>query len=487
MLVDDDGRRLSFGEYRDRCERVAAGLAAHGVSPGARVSWQLPTWLESVVLVGALARLGAVQNPLLPIYRGREVGFIVEQLAPRLVIVPTTWNGFDFATATRAAVERLVGCEVLTCDRGGALPDGDAAGLPPFAPPPPDAVRWVFYTSGTTADPKGAQHTDASVIAAAHGPIEALEMDEDDRQAVVFPLTHIGGILSVVQSLVTGSGLILIEAFDPERSIPVLANDDATLIGAGTPFFLAYLHAQRAQPDRPLFPKARAFPAGGMPKPPEIHYEVQRELGGAGVVSGYGMTECPVATMNTIRDPDDKLAETEGRPTRGVDVRVVKLDGSAAVDGEEGELLVRGPQLFRGYLDTTLDDGAFDDGYLRTGDLGRWDADGYLVITGRVKDVIIRKGENISAAEVENLLYEHPQVADVAVIGVPDQATGERACAVVVPADPDAPPTLDALTEHLRASGLMVQKLPEQIEIVDALPRNPGGKVLKHELRARYS
>jgi cyclohexanecarboxylate-CoA ligase len=487
LLVDETARRLSFGEYHDACTRVAAGLAAMGVGESTRVSWQLPTWLESVVLVGALARLGAVQNPLLPIYREREVRFITEQLSPALLVVPSTWRDFDYEATARAVADDQPGLEVLVCDRGQPLPEGEPSSLPPFTAPPSGRVRWIFYTSGTTADPKGAQHTDASVIAAALGPVHAVEIDQDDRGAVVFPLSHIGGILSVVQSLMTGSAMILIEAFDPATTIPVLAREGATSIGAGTPFFLAYLHAQRAQPDIPLFPRARAFPAGGMPKPPEIHYEVKRELGGAGVISGYGMTECPVSTMNTLHDPDDKLSTTEGRPTRGVELRIVTLNGVPARAGEEGELRVKGPMMFRGYVDTSLDEHAFDDqGFLRTGDLGYLDDDGYVVITGRVKDIIIRKGENISAAEIENLLYEHPKVADVAVIGLPDPKTGERCCAVVVAQDPSASPGLAELTDYLREQGLMTQKLPEQLEVVDALPRNPTGKILKHELRARF-
>jgi non-ribosomal peptide synthetase component E (peptide arylation enzyme) len=189
-----------------------------------------------------------------------------------------------------------------------------------------------------------------------------------------------------------------------------------------------------------------------------------------------------------VRDGDEKLANTEGRPTRGVEVRVVKLDGAPAAPGEEGELRVKGPMLFRGYVDPTLDADAFDGaGFLRTGDLGYLDPDGYLVISGRVKDIIIRKGENISAQELENLLFLHAEVADVAVIGLPDPACGERACAVVVPSDPAAPPTLEALTAFLRTQGLMPQKLPEQLALVDAIPRSPTGKVPKHELRAQFA
>ena len=488
LAVDEDGRALTFAEYRDACERVAAGLAARGVGTGTRVSWQLPSWMESVILIGALARLGAVQNPMLPIYREREMRFIAHQLAPAVWVVPSEWRGFDYGATAHAVAAELPATEVLVWDRGDALPEGDPATLPPFVAPPPDATRWVFYTSGTTADPKGARHTDATVIAAGLGVIDRTGIRPDDVAAVVFPITHVGGVLSLLEALATGSAFVLVEAFDPATSIAVLAREGTSLVGAGTPFCLAYLAVQRRDPDTPLFPRARMFPSGGMPKPPELFYEVKAELGGAGMVSGYGMTECPVCTMNDPADPDERLAETEGRPTPGAELRIVTLAGGVAAPGEEGEIRVKAPQRFLGYLDPALDADAFDaDGFLRTGDLGVVDAEGYVTITGRVKDIIIRKGENISAQEVEDHLYAQPGVGDVAVIGLPDPVSGERVCAVVVPADPAAPPTLADLTKALRARGLMVQKLPEQLEVVDDLPRNPTGKVLKHELRARFT
>ncbi len=484
MAVDEDKRTLSFVEYRVAAERTAAGLRQLGVGEGTPVSWQLPTWIESMVLVAALARLGAVQNPMLPIYREREVRFITQQTGARLLIVPSVWKGFDFGTMAMGVAKEMGGLEVLVADR--SLPEADIEGLPP-ASPSEDAIRWVFYTSGTTADPKGAQHTDLTVMASAIGMAKAVEITDADRSALVFPFTHIGGIGWLFTALMTGCRQILVEAFDPAVTIEVLRREGVTLAGAGTPFHMAYLAAQRAHPEERLFPEVRAFPGGGAAKPPQLHYEVKRELGGVGIVSGYGLTECPILAMASVHDPDEKLAETEGRTTPGVQVRVVALDGRVVGAGEEGEIRVRGPQLFHGYLDRSLDADAFDaDGFFRTGDLGIVDAEGYVTITGRVKDVIIRKGENVSAKEVEDLLFTHPKIADAAVIGLPDPALGERCCAVVVSAAPQDPPTLPELFEFLKGEGLMVQKIPEQLEVVAVLPRNPAGKVLKHELRAQY-
>jgi acyl-CoA synthetase (AMP-forming)/AMP-acid ligase II len=226
---------------------------------------------------------------------------------------------------------------------------------------------------------------------------------------------------------------------------------------------------------------------GGSPKPPQLHFEAKERLGTAGIVSGYGMTECPMLAWNRPEDDDEDLATTEGVPVPGVDVLIVKPDGELAAPGEEGEVRVRGLQLMKGYVDAALDNDAFDQAaYFRTGDVGRLDGRSRLTITGRLKDIIIRNMENISAAELESLLYDHPKVADVAVIGLPDRQTGERACVVVVAVDASDPPTLAELCEHLLATGLSKRKLPEQLELVDGLPRNAMEKVVKGELRTRF-
>ena len=261
-----------------------------------------------------------------------------------------------------------------------------------------------------------------------------------------------------------------------------------TQAGAGTYFHQVYLQAQRQLPDgERLFPDVRTFPGGGAPKPPQLHDALKDEFDCTGIISGYGLTEAPILTMAHADDPDEVLANTEGRAGPGVSLRIVTLDEEEAPVGEEGEVRAKGQQVTRGYLDPSLMDEAFDaDGWFRTGDLGMLDADGNLTITGRIKDVIIRKGENISAKELEDLLFAHPSVADVAVVGLPDADRGELACAVVVPAD-GASFAFDDMTSYLTDEGMITRKLPERLEIVDALPRNPTGKVLKFELRDRFS
>ena len=490
LAHEDTGQELTFAGYRDACLRAAAGLFTdYGVTAGTSVSWELPTWNESLVLVGALARLGARQNPLIPIYRGREVSFITAQSDASLLIVPTIYRGFDFEAMALDIAGNRSGLAVLVVDRD--LPEGDPADLPAVPAEPTAAedapIRWLFYTSGTTADPKGAQHTDLSVMASALAMSECLDIGPEDVSGLVFPFTHIGGIGWLIAALFTGCRLLITESFDPVATPSYLAANQVTLAGSGTTFHLAYLQAQRAAGARSIFPHIRSYPGGGAPKPPQLHYDLKREIGGVGIVSGYGLTEAPIVVMATTDDPDQKLADTEGRPTPGVELIVVGLDGTRAGPGQEGEIRLKGPQVIRGYLDPALDAEAFDDdGYFRSGDLGIVDQDGFVTITGRLKDVIIRHGENISAKEVEDLLYAHPAVADVAVIGLPDPKTGERACAVVATKEGQTF-SFDDMTSYLKSSGLRVQAIPEQLELVASVPRNPAGKILKHTLRETYS
>ncbi len=481
MALDEAGRTMTFADYHLRCLRAAAGLAALGVREGSNVSWILPSRFEALVLCGALSRLGAVQNPILPIYRQREVRFILEQSACTTLIVPGTFRGFDYPPM---ADEATAGLDVQIVIAGPDLPGGDPASLAVYRPAF-DEMRWLFYSSGTTADPKGAKHTDRSLSAANDGMQWSMQVTDADRAAVVFPVTHVGGLVWLFNTLQTGVELLMVETFNPLETPAWLGHNGCTCAGAGTVFWMAYLTAQRRlAPHERLLPDVRIFNGGGAPKPTTLHAEMM-EAFGAPLIGGWGLTESPINTMVHVDDPDDKKATTDGRPCPGVSLRVV-INSHECEPGEEGELRVKGPQVCLGYLDASLDADAFDNlGWFRTGDLGVVDRDGFVSITGRLKDIIIRKGENISAKEIEDLLHGHPKVADVAIIGVPDDASGERACAVVITAG-DTPITFDEMTEHLLRANLSKHKVPEQLEFVDALPRNPTGKVLKKDLRVQF-
>lgn len=483
LIEDDTDRTLTARQWRDASLEVAAALYAQGISAGTTVSWQLPTLAESAILMLALARLGAVQNPIIHILREREVSFIVGQLESALLITPSVWRGVDYGElAAAVAAER--GCASMIIERG-KLPSGDPASLPPPPTGEGDPVRHVYYSSGTTAEPKGARHTDRSVMAAATATV--LMSDGDDVSPVAFPFTHIGGIAQTVTSLYTGAPMVLFEAFDKVASPIVMAAHGATKLGSSLPFFLAFAAAQREHGSAPLFPRLRSLASGGAPKPPGLFFQM-REVLGVPILSNWGLTEFPIATASFDDDLDVDLATTEGRPLPNVSVKVVGADGVEVGPGQEGELMVKGPQALKGYVDASLDAAAFDaEGYFHTGDIGFVGPRGHVTITGRTKDIIIRNAENLSALEIEGVVYSHPKVADVAVIGVPDPRTGERALAVIVLAPGVESLTLAELAEHSRAQQLAIQKVPERLEFVAALPRNSMGKVLKQELRKRYT
>ena len=494
MLVDESGRSLTFAEFKDQAERVAAGLQDLGVAEGTPVTWVLPTRIETVLVSFALSRLGAVQNPIIHIYRHREVEFCIRQTGAELVVHPGVWSGFDYGAMVGEIVAGL-DHEVQTLAGYDTLPEGDPATLPPVSDPSgAGAVRWLYYTSGTTSDPKGVKHTDASLIAGGVGLARALDMTETDVGSIAFPYAHIGGPDYMVTMLAAGFGAVLVERFDPAAAVLSYARHGVTMAGGSTVFyqmFLAEDRKSRESAGRPAMPALRVLSGGGAPKPPEVYFRVKEQMG-VPVAHGYGMTECPMISQGSPHDSDQQLAYTDGHPVHGCEVSIVAVapDGgeAPAPAGIQGEVRVRGPMLFAGYTDPDLDAAAFDArGRFRTGDLGVLGPDGHLTLTGRVKDVIIRKGENISAKEIEDVLYAHPKVGAAAVIGLSDPERGERVCAVVETAPDSDDLTFDEMVEACVAAGLARQKVPEQLEIHPvALPRNATLKILKHKLREVY-
>ncbi len=475
---------MSCRDVRDEVEEVAAGLQALGIGEGTAVTWVLPTRIETVVLSFALSRLQAIQNPIIHIYRHREVGFCVAQTGAQFVFTPGEWGGFDYA-AMAAEISADLPDPPRVIDGYHELPHGDPSTLPP-PPSDGDTVRWLYYTSGTTSDPKGVKHSDHTLLAAGTGLAMALEADERDVGTIAFPYAHIGGPDYIVMMLVNGFPAVLIEKFTPAGAVEAYAANDATIIGGSTAFYQMFL-TEDQKVDGPALPRLRLMAGGGAPKPPEIYFEVKEKMG-VPIAHGYGMTECPMICQGSPSDTDDQLAHTEGAPIHGCRVDIVAIDGTPAAPGEEGEVRVSGPMLFKGYTDPSLDVDAFDEaGRFRTGDLAVMRDDGHVTLTGRVKDIIIRKGENISAKEIEDVLYTLPQVENAAVIGLPDDERGEMVCAVVEMAKGQAPLTFEQMVAACEAAGLMRQKTPERLEIHDGpLPRNATMKILKHELRELY-
>jgi len=446
--VVDANRRLTYAELDVAVDAVVAGLRQEGVQPGDAVSSQLPNCIESMLLCFAADRLGAVHNPIVTIYRDREVGFIRREAQSALFI---------------DAPEAVLAMSVL-----GARPQHPKVDA--------KAPHYLLYTSGSTADPKGVLHSDRTLLAECRAQAEYHGMTDDEVFVMPSPVAHVSGLLyGILLPVLLGATSVLMPTWDPTRFLELVQAERGTFCGGATPFLQGVV--EHPHLDRYDLSSFRLFPCGGADVPPELIRTAMARLY-VRTGRGYGSTEFPSITSSSgPGEPDDKRAETDGRPIGANEVRI-----------NDGEIEARGPELFLGYRNPALDADAFtDDGWLRTGDLGYLDDEGYLTVTGRLKDIVVRSGEKLSAREIEELLHEHPKVRAVAVVAVPDARTGERACACVVPRDPSDAPSLEELGQFLLGRNISQRKLPEQLALVDEIPMTASGKVKKHELRARLT
>ena len=490
-MVDGAGR-CTYAELARTVERVAHGLAAHGVERGRVVSCQLPNWSEFIVVLLAAARLGAVVNPIPPIYRASELRFMLNRLESCVVVIPGTFRGFDHVAMLAALRPELPRVEHVFVARGepgesmrpfGALTEtawearAGRRGLPGTDP---DQVNEVIFTSGTTGEPKGVMHTPNTVLAIVHPVIERLQLSERDVILMSSTFAHQTGYLyGYCLTLVLGATGVWLDVWNPTAAARLIEAERVTFTMGATPF----LHDLTYVPATHDLSSLRVFISAGAPIPRPLVRDARARLGCA-ISPGWGMTENGLVTCNGLHDPEEKVFTTDGHPVRGMELRIVDGDGQSVPPGGEGELLVRGPSQFVGYFkrpDFTRESYTAD-GWFRTGDRGRLDADGYLAITGRSKDLIIRGGENIPVAEIENVLFTHPKIAGVAVVGMPDARLGERACACVVP-KPGESLTLAELVAWLESRQLARQKFPERLELVAEFPMTPSGKVQKFRLR----
>jgi cyclohexanecarboxylate-CoA ligase len=410
-----------------------------------------------------------------------------------VLVVPGIVRGVDHRELARAVRERAPDLEHVLTVRAApgdgmqaleALEDTPASPLPP-TPLGPDEVSMLFYTSGTTADPKGVLHTPSTLGSIVRFHAELLQPSPDDRSLLQFPLTHIGGlVMFVMLPIAHGSSTVFTEGFDPELALDLIERHQVTSAGGPPAVLQAMFAARNFSPAKVR--SIRGSGSGAADVSPELMRETKERFGGALTYRSYGLTECPMFTSGGPDDPEEKRFGTDGRPVPGCVARIVDEAGRPVGPNVEGEIEAFGPQLCAGYLDPALNAVFTADGYIRTGDLAVVDEAGYVRITGRRKDIIIRKGENLSAKGIEDDLSAHPKVADVAVIGVPDPQSGERVCACVVLRDGAEPLGLPEVRAFMEARGVMRQKIPEQLEVLPELPRNATGKVKKDVLRRRF-
>ncbi|MGH2784604.1 MAG: AMP-binding protein [Actinomycetota bacterium] len=486
--LSEDGRSFVYGELHELIERLAGHLAHMGVEPGDVVSWQLPNWRDAAVIHHAALRAGAIPNPVNPIFRGRELRYVLREAKPRVLFVPGVFRRFDHAAlAGRLRGEGLV--EHVVTVRAATAPAIALDDLlsQPADPAPTPLVRpsdpaLLLYTSGTTSNPKGVLHSHETLLYEIDSLRRVHAITHDDCYLGGSPVTHIAGLVyGLLMPFAIGTRTALLERWDAGRALELIASERATF-QTGAPTFLQMLseHPSLRKHDLSSF---RLFSTGGANIPTEMIRAAEATLG-CTVKRAYGSTEVPTLTATAFEDPEELRLGTDGRAIDPAEIRIAAPDGSPLKAREEGEIWARSPEVFIGYRNAELDRDAFtDEGWFRTGDLGRLDDAGYLRVTGRLKDIIIRGGENISVKEVEDLLAEHPAVADVAIVGMPDPVLGERACAFVAPRK-GATLTFEEMTAFLMSREIARQKFPERLELKAKLPKTASGKVLKQALRA---
>ncbi len=473
----------------ERGRRLAAGLRGRGIGPGDLVAFQLPNWIEAAATFFGLATLGAVLVPVVHSYGPRELSFILQQSGARALITADRFGRLDYAATLaglRPSLRHLELVVMVTAER--ALPAdavafdvvASADPLPGAVAVDPDAPAVIGYTSGTTADPKGVIHTHRSFVAEIH-QLAAIQPDGDRPALVAAPVAHAIGMLGgLLLPLYRGRAIHLTDVWRPAEVLEAMRSADLTAGSGATVFLTSLLDAPGFTADDAA--RIGRVGLGSAPVPAAV--AERAEALGIGVVRAYGSTEHPSTTGSLPDAPRAKRNRTDGRALPGVELRLLDEQGREVAAGEPGEIWSRGPDLCAGYTDPALTRATFDaEGWFASGDIGVLDADGYLTITDRKKDIIIRGGANISAAEIEELLARLPGVAEVAVVAAPDARLGERACAFVRLRPEAHAFDLAVACSHLEAAGLARQKWPEELRIVDEFPRTPSGKIKKFALR----
>lgn len=486
--VVDRNHRLTYRDLDQKSDQLASSLEHLGIGKGEVVSFQLPNWYQTNIIVLALIKLGVVINPIVPIYREREVAFILGQSRSRAIIIPDSFRGFDYVGMLKKIKPNLPLLQhiiVLGPEVGEGLTSLESLLVGPGESWPrkeidPDEVQLLLYTSGTTAQPKGVQHTHNTLIGEAFIDTDFWQLTRDDVIFMPSPVTHISGYCNALQTpFILGASVVLMDIWDPEKGLDLIEKEKCTFTVLATPFLQQML-------DSPTITKRNIpnffFICGGAYIPPEL---IKRAWNTAGwrAVRVYGSTEAPTVTLG-IRPGGsmEKAAETDGLIVN-YEVQIVDFENRPLPAGKDGEIVVKGPKLFAGYRDSSLNEESFDaDGWFHTGDLGRVSTDGYLQITGRKKDIIIRGGENLSVKEIEDMLHLHPAVEVAAAVAMPDVVMGEKVCAYVK-VRKGADLTFEELRKFLMEHSLAKQKWPERLEIIDEFPMTPSGKIKKNELR----
>jgi acyl-CoA synthetase len=480
-------RQVTFQQLDVLSRRFGAGLRALGVRPGDPVVYQLPNSVEAAATFLGLAALGAVLVPVAGFYGRKELIDIVNSTQASLLVTVATHESRNYLAELRDSRSQMPALSTVVLCGGPPVRDAiafeDMLAAEPMtviAPVNPDTPVMFAFTSGTSGRSKGVIHTHRSLGAEVRHHLDVMVPRSATPQVMASPIAHAAGMtLGLLAPIRRGEPINYADTFDIDFILDVCAQQRLAP-GGGAAVFLSALIDHQSFTDEIAERMGYVILGGSIV--PEALVDKARDRGVA-VLRSYGSTEHPTISSGRVGDGVDALRRSDGRPLPGVEVVTRRPDGLPAPAGVEGEIHTRGPDRCAGYLDPSDNAGTFDaDGWYATGDLGVLDAAGYLAVTGRAKDLIIRNGFNISPAEVENALLTYPGVKEVAVVGVPDDNTGERAVAFVEPSG-SAAPTLADLTSHLAAIGMAKPKWPEELRVVGTFPRTASGKVQKYILR----
>jgi len=486
-------RRFTYRELAAMADRIAVGLSRLGVGRNDVVALQLPNWWQFTLTYLACARIGAVLNPLMHIFRERELSFMLKHAQAKVAVVPKVFRGFDHEQMLEGLKPGLPNLTQLVVVGGnGANSFENLLSGPPWEQEPdagriltanrpgPDDVTQLIYTSGTTGEPKGVMHTANTVMANIIPYAERLRLGSGDVVLMASPMAHQTGFMyGLMMPIMLRASVVLQDVWDPKKAVDVIRTEGVTFTMASTPF-LSDLAKSVAEMGTSV-PTLKTFLCAGAPIPGPLVKQA-REVLGTKIVSAWGMTENGAVTLIKPGDDDELAVTTDGCALPGVEVKVVEVDGTPMPFGQVGKLLVRACSNFGGYLHRPQLNNTDADGWFDTGDLAHMDERGYIRISGRSKDVIIRGGENIPVFEIEALLYGHPAVAQAAIVAYPDDRLGERACAVVVP-KPGQGIDFASMVEFLKSQKIALQYIPEKLIVLDAMPATPSGKIQKFKLR----
>ena len=492
-LEAGDVKRFTYRELAQMADRVAVGLSRLGVERNDVVSCQLPNWWQFTVIYLACSRIGAVMNPLMHIFRERELSFMLKHGKSKVMIAPKTFRSFDYEKMVMDLKPTLPDLDHVVIVGGQeansfeALLSGpaweketDAQEILMRSSPGPDDVTQLIYTSGTTGEPTGVMHSANTVMANIIPYAQRLKLDKNDVVLMASPMAHQTGFMyGLMMPIMLRARAVLQDIWEPTKAVEVIRDEKVSFTMASTPFLTDL--TKNVTDSGNSVPTLKTFLCAGAPIPGPLVEQARKALG-TKIVSAWGMTENGAVTLIELDDDDERAFTTDGLPLPGVDLKVVDIDDKVALPGESGKLYVRSCSNFGGYLQRPNWNNTDSEGWFDTGDLAKMDSQGYIRITGRSKDVIIRGGENIPVVEIESLLYRHPSIAMVAIVAYPDERLGERACAVVVP-KPEHSIDLETISNYLKAQKIAIQYIPERLEVLPAMPTTPSGKIQKFKLR----